>query len=113
MTKITMESVYSQIREIRETELIEGRKESREVIAYPYSKFSLDCRRNDLITSELTIKNKWIAAVADGVIYPFGGNFKNGWLAIEPIEKKTCPLPSETCVCMCVCEHTKVEGESQ
>jgi len=101
MAKVYMAQVYRQIYDERLEDIRIAAQNGKEVILYSFKDFSTDVRRNDLLTSVATIKDKWDNAVADRIICEWNGSYSNGWLVYEALQRYL-RIPSKKCVCMCV-----------
>ena len=110
MTKITMAQVYDRIYEERLDELKIAASENREVIRYSFEDFSRDLRKNDLVTTTATIKQKWESAIADRVITTAGKKYTMGFLFGEELER-VLRIPSRKRVCVYVCVNHGQQGE--
>lgn len=101
MAKVFMAQVYRQIYDERLEDIRIAAQNGKEVVPYSFRDFTMDVRRNDLLTTRASIQDKWDNAVADGTILEYQGRYNNGWLLYENLQRRL-RIPKNKCVCMCV-----------
>ena len=100
MTKISMIQVYNRIYDCRQDDIKIAKLSNRENVGYNFDVFCKDLRKDDLVTTNATLKSKWDSAVADGIIVPYNGKYNRAWLLHPNLEHKLYKSSKNVCVCV-------------
>ena len=100
MAKVYMAQVYRQIYDEHLDDFKIAAENGKEIIPYTFRDFSMDVRRNDLVTSPPVIRDKWDNAVADKIIGEWNGHYNNGYLFYERLQRYLRIPKGKMCVCV-------------
>ena len=101
MAKVFMAQVYRQIYDDRLEDIKLAAQNGKQVVPYSFKEFSMDVRKNDLISTSTVIREKWDNAVADGVIAEYNGHYNTAWILYDKLQL-VCHIPKNVCVSVCV-----------